>query len=57
MLRRENDGLRQVVAQNDASARFAIGQLQGALDAARADAERTRGESERAKGESERMRG
>lgn len=57
VLRRENDGLRQVVAQNDASARFAIGQLQGALDAARADAERTRGESERAKGESERMRG
>ena len=39
-LRRENDGLRQVVAQNDASARFAIGQLQNALEAARAENER-----------------
>lgn len=35
ILRKENDGLRQVIAQNDASARFAIGQLQGSLDAAR----------------------
>jgi uncharacterized protein (DUF3084 family) len=55
-LRRENDGLRQVVAQNDASARFAIGQLQGALDAARGEGERARGENERTRGENERIR-
>jgi hypothetical protein len=40
--RRESEGLRQVVAQNDASARFAIGQLQNALEAARVENERVR---------------
>ena len=29
--RKENDGLKQVIVQNDASARFAINQLQSAL--------------------------
>lgn len=42
MSRRECDGLKQVIGQNDASARFAIGQLQSALDAARAENERLR---------------
>ena len=38
--RKQNEGLRQVITQNDASARFAISQLQSTIDAVRAENER-----------------
>lgn len=38
--RKENDGLKQVIAQNDASARFAISQLEIALETVKAENER-----------------
>ena len=47
VLKRQNEGLKQVVTQNDASARFTIGQLQNELDVARAENQRARVETER----------